>query len=59
LAAGNISYKLVQQLGGGEVLGPFLMGIKKPANVLQRTCTSDDIVNTIVMTALEAQAYKD
>jgi malate dehydrogenase (oxaloacetate-decarboxylating)(NADP+) len=59
LDAGNIAYKLVQQLGGGEVLGPFIMGIKKPANVLQRTCTSDDIVNTIVMTALEAQAYKE
>jgi len=59
LDSGNIAYKLVQQLGGGEVLGPFLMGIKKPANVLQRTCTVDDIVNTIVLTALEAQAYKE
>jgi malate dehydrogenase (oxaloacetate-decarboxylating)(NADP+) len=59
LDAGNIAYKLVQQLGGGEVLGPFLMGVKKPANVLQRTCTVDDIVNTIVLTAIEAQAYKE
>lgn len=59
LDAGNIGYKLVQQLGGGEVLGPFLMGVKKPANVLQRTCTVDDIVNTMVITALEAQAYKE
>jgi malate dehydrogenase (oxaloacetate-decarboxylating)(NADP+) len=59
LDAGNISYKLVQQLGGGEVLGPFLMGVKKPANVLQRTCTVDDIINTIVLTALECQAYKE
>jgi malate dehydrogenase (oxaloacetate-decarboxylating)(NADP+) len=59
LDAGNIAYKLVQQLGGGEVLGPFIMGVKKPANVLQRTCTVDDIVNTIVITALEAQAYKE
>ncbi len=59
LDAGNIGYKLVQQLGGGEVLGPFIMGIRKPANVLQRTCTVDDIVNTIAITALEAQAYKD
>jgi malate dehydrogenase (oxaloacetate-decarboxylating)(NADP+) len=58
LDAGNIAYKLVQQLGGGEVLGPFLMGVKKPANVLQRTCTADEIVNTITITALEAQAYK-
>lgn len=59
LDAGNIAYKLVQQLGGGEVLGPFLMGIKKPANVLQRTCTVDDIMNTVVLTALEAQAYEE
>lgn len=59
LEAGNIAYKLLQQLGGSEVLGPFLMGIRKPANVLQRTCTVDDIVNTIVITALEAQAYKE
>lgn len=59
LDAGNIAYKLVQQLGGGEVLGPFLMGVKKPANVLQRTCTVDDIVNTVVLTALEAQAYEE
>ena len=59
LDAGNISYKLVQQLGGGEVLGPFLMGVKKPANVLQRTCTVDDIVNTIVLTAPECQGYKE
>jgi malate dehydrogenase (oxaloacetate-decarboxylating)(NADP+) len=59
LDAGNIAYKLVQQLGGGEVLGPFLMGVRKPANVLQRTCTVDDIINTIVITALEAQAYKE
>lgn len=58
LDSGNISYKLLQQLGGGEVLGPFLMGVKKPANVLQRTCTVDDILNTIVLTALEAQAYR-
>jgi malate dehydrogenase (oxaloacetate-decarboxylating)(NADP+) len=59
LDAGNIAYKLVQQLAGGEVLGPFIMGVKKPANVLQRTCTVDDIVNTMVVTALESQAYQE
>jgi malate dehydrogenase (oxaloacetate-decarboxylating)(NADP+) len=59
LDAGNIAYKLVQQLGGGEVLGPFLVGVNKPANVLQRTCTVTDIMNTIVMTALESQAYME
>ncbi len=59
LDAGNISYKLVQQLGGAEVIGPFLMGVKRPANVLQRTCTVEDIVNTAAMTALEAQAMRE
>lgn len=59
LDSSNIAYKLLQQIGGGEVLGPFLMGVKKPANVLQRTCTVNDIVNTIVLTALEAQAYME
>jgi malate dehydrogenase (oxaloacetate-decarboxylating)(NADP+) len=59
LDASNIGYKLVQQLSGAEVLGPFIMGVRKPANVLQRTCTVDDIVNTIVITAVEALAYRD
>ena len=36
----------IYELGGGEVLGPFLMGVRKPANIMQRTCTVDDIVNT-------------
>ncbi len=58
LDAGNIAYKLIQQLSEGEVLGPFLMGIQKPANVLQRTCSVDDIINTIVLTALATQEYK-
>ena len=43
LDSGNMAYKLVQQLGQGEVLGPFLVGIKKPINVVQRTCTVGDI----------------
>lgn len=57
LDSGNISYKLVQQLGGGEVLGPFLMGVRRPANIVQRTCTVDDIINTVALTALQAQAF--
>ncbi len=57
--AGNISYKLVQQLGDGEVIGPFLMGIKKPAHVVQRTSVVEDIFNTIVMTSLHYQATEE
>lgn len=58
LDSGNIGYKLVQQLGGGEVLGPFLMGLKKPANIVQRTCTVDDIMNSLILTAREIQWYQ-
>lgn len=59
LDSGNMAYKLLQQLGGGEVLGPFLMGINKPANVLQRTSSVDDVVNSIIMTAAETQLYEE
>jgi malate dehydrogenase (oxaloacetate-decarboxylating)(NADP+) len=55
LESSNISYKLLQQLGKGEVLGPFLIGVRQSANVLQRTTTVENIVNSVVLTALEAQ----
>jgi len=58
LNSGNIAYKLIQQLSECEVMGPFLLGINKPANVLQRTCHVQSVINTIVLTAVESQAYK-
>lgn len=59
LESSNIAYKLLQQLGKGEVIGPFLMGIRRSANVVQRTTTVDSIVNSVVLTALEAQYLKE
>lgn len=59
LEASNIAYKLLQQLGKVEVIGPFLMGIRKAANVLQRTTTAESIVSTVVLTSLEAQFYRN
>ena len=59
LDAGNIAYKLVQQLGPGEVLGPLLMGVKKPVNILQRTCNVEDIINTSILTALKVHAFRE
>lgn len=59
LEASNIAYKLIQQLGKGEVLGPFLLGVKKSANVLQRTTTVESIIHSVVLTALEAQHLKE
>lgn len=59
LNSANIAYKLVHKLGGGEILGPFLMGIRRPAHVLQRSCSVTDIVNTVALTALQVQVVKD
>ncbi|MEQ1876205.1 MAG: NADP-dependent malic enzyme [Bdellovibrionia bacterium] len=59
LDSGNISYKLVQQMSGGTMLGPFLMGVRRAANVLQRSSTVDDIVNVAALTALQVQAIKE
>ncbi len=59
LESANISYKLLQQLGKVEVLGPFLLGIRRAANVLQRTTTEDTIFSSVVLTALEAQFITD
>jgi malate dehydrogenase (oxaloacetate-decarboxylating)(NADP+) len=58
LESGNISYKLLQQLGGGEVIGPFIMGLRHPANVVARASSTEDIYNTIAMTALQIQAFQ-
>lgn len=59
LEASNISYKLLQQLGEVEVIGPFLTGVRGSVNVLQRTSTVEGIVNSVVLTCLEAQYFKD
>lgn len=59
LESSNIAYKLIQQIGKAEVIGPFLNGVRRSANVLQRTTTVDGIVNSVVFTALEAQFIKD
>ena len=58
LDSGNMAYKLAQQLGQGEVIGPLLVGIKKPINIVQRTCTVEDIINSLVLTALKTHAYR-
>lgn len=59
LEAANISYKLLQQLGKVDVLGPFLLGVRRAANVLQRTTTEDTIFSSVVLTALESQIITD
>ena len=59
LESANISYKLLQQLGKVDVLGPFLLGTRRAANVLQRTTTVETIFSSVVLTALESQFITD
>ena len=55
LNAGNIGYKLLQQFSNAEVLGPVLLGMRRPVNVLQMACSVTSIVNLTVITCLRAQ----
>ena len=54
LQAGNIGYKITQRIGGAECFA-VLQGLAKPCNDLSRGCSVNDIVNTVVMTAVQAQ----
>ncbi|MBQ6551438.1 MAG: phosphate acetyltransferase [Lachnospiraceae bacterium] len=54
LQAGNIGYKITQRIGGAECFA-VLQGLAKPCNDLSRGCSVEDIVNTVAMTAVQAQ----
>jgi phosphate acetyltransferase len=56
LNTGNNTYKAVQRSAGAVAIGPVLQGLKKPVNDLSRGCTVPDIVNTVAITAIQAQA---
>lgn len=55
LNTGNNTYKAVQRETGAMAIGPMLQGLNKPVNDLSRGCTIDDIFNTVVLTAIQAQ----
>ncbi|MCH9031868.1 MAG: NADP-dependent malic enzyme [candidate division Zixibacteria bacterium] len=55
LNSGNIAYKLMQSLAGADVLGPVLMGLSKPAHVLQRGSSVAEIVDMAALATAEAE----
>jgi len=55
LNTGNNTYKAVQRSSGAIAIGPVLQGLNKPVNDLSRGCTVPDIVNTVIITAIQAQ----
>jgi len=55
LQSGNISYKLLHHLGGAQMIGPVLMGMRKPVHVLQRGDDVEDIVSMVAICVVDAQ----
>ncbi len=58
LNTGNNTYKAVQRTAGAVAIGPVMQGLNRPVNDLSRGCLVPDIVNTVAITAIQAQAQK-
>ena len=58
LAAGNIAYKLIQEMGGAEAIGPVLIGMKKPVHIVQLGSSVREIVNMVTIAVIDAQGKK-
>ena len=56
LAAGNIAYNLLQEIGGADSVGPILLGLKKPVHVLQLGSSIRSIYNMVVIAVVDAQS---
>jgi malate dehydrogenase (oxaloacetate-decarboxylating)(NADP+) len=55
LAAGNIAYNLLQEVGGADSIGPILLGLNKPVHVLQLGSSVRSIFNMTVIAVIDAQ----
>ena len=59
LESGNIAYKLLQELGGAEAVGPILLGLNKPVHVLQLDSSVREIVNMVTIAVVDAQTKEE
>ncbi len=59
LNTGNNTYKAVQRASGAVAIGPVLQGLRRPVNDLSRGCLVPDIINTVAITAIQAQVAGD
>ena len=55
LNAGNVAYKMMQELGGMEAIGPVLMGLKKSVHILQLGSSVREIINMVNIAVVDAQ----
>lgn len=58
LAAGNIAYKLLMEIGGAEAIGPVLLGMKRPVHILQLGSSTREIVNMAAIAVVDAQLHE-
>ena len=59
LTSGNVSYKLLDHLGGAKAIGPLLMGLSRPFNVVQRNSDMENVSTIIAFTVAQAQNQKN
>jgi len=58
LSAANVAYKLLDKLGGADVIGPVLLGMSKPVHVLQRGSSVQDVMNLATVASVDWQARR-
>lgn len=59
LSSGNIAYKMMNELGKVDIIGPILLGMRKPIHVLQMQCSVREIVNMTAITVVDAQQVSE
>jgi malate dehydrogenase (oxaloacetate-decarboxylating)(NADP+) len=59
LSSGNIAYKMMNALGDAEIIGPIMLGLKKPIHIIQMNSSVRDIVNMAAIAVVDAQTASD